>query len=107
MKEIFCLAEHRRGELRAISFEVLSKARQLGEQLAPNNSHTVRRKGRRACQEAFVICRQSYGAGRRRLGEFNQALYQRILCPLIKEQKPVAFVMDIGFRHGIWPFTCR
>lgn len=94
MKEIFCLAEHRRGELRAVSFEVLSKARQLGKQLGAEVVAIL--LGAKVSEFAKKL--SSYAdrvmvLDDERLREFNQAQYQRILCPLIKEQNPVAVMM--------------
>ncbi len=45
MKEIIILAEHRRGELRDVTWEVVSKGRQLAENLGAETAVALLGKG--------------------------------------------------------------
>ena len=94
MRDIYCLAEHRRGELRAVSLEVLSKARQLAEGLSAGvvavllgNQVGEFAKKLALHADRVVVVEDD------RLREFNQAEYQSVLCPIIKEHAPLAVMM--------------
>lgn len=95
MKEILVVAEHRRGEIRDITWEMLGLARQLAGTLGAEvvvavlgrdvGSFAQDLAGR--AQRALVIQDDN-------LENFNSEVYQRILARLIKERRP--FLTLIG-----------
>jgi len=90
VKEILVVAEHRRGELREVTWEMLSKARQLGQSLGAEVSVALLGKGvsafaealRKACSKVFLIDDE-------RLECFNSETYQPVLANLFSERKPL------------------
>ncbi len=109
MSEIFVLVEHRRGEIRDITFEMLS----LGNQLASKNGATLTAiliandsvindtekfsDRLRNCANK-ILCIDDKGAE-----NFNSEIYQKILSSLLKEKKPLltlightAFGLDLA-----------
>jgi len=90
MKEIFVLAEHRMGELRDVTFEMLSKGRELAEKvnadlIAVLFGHDVRVFAERLAdqtEEVLVV-------DDLRLENFNAEAYQRVLSSLITKHKPL------------------
>ena len=99
MGDIFVVVEHRKGEVRDITFEMLSKA----DELCKANSHTLTSVVLGEKDEAFLkdIAQKSdkvivYEDDR--LKNFNSDYYKGILGFLILEQKP--FLTLIG--HTSW-----
>lgn len=104
MREIFVLAEHRRGELRDITFEMLSKGRVLATKA--NTSLTALLFGHDI--ESFV--EKLAGQAERvlivddaRLKDFNAERYQKVLSKLLTERNPLltlightAFGLDLA-----------
>ncbi len=104
MREIFCLAEHRRGELRPITLELLGKARGLAEKLEAQVSavlfgHNVDRFAEQLSSHAdkVLVVKDE------KLADFNQVAYQEVLSHLMREHEPVltmightAFGMDLA-----------
>lgn len=90
MKEILVVAEHRRGELREVTWEMLSKARQLAKSLGAGVSVALLGKGvtafaetlRKGCSKVFLIEDE-------RLEFFNSETYQPVLAHLLSERKPL------------------
>ena len=104
MAEIFCLAEHRRGELMSITFELLCAGRRLAEKLgaavcAVLLGHSVDKFAqqlRSHCERVVVIDDP-------KLANFNQIAYQKALAELIRDRRPVltmightAYGMDLA-----------
>ena len=104
MKEIFCLAEHRRGDLRAITLELLGKAEKLADKLDAEvsavllgyNVDSFAQQLSNHAKKVLVIEDE-------KLADFNQAAYQKVLSHLMNEHKPVitmightAFGMDLA-----------
>ncbi len=104
MKEIFVLVEHRRGEIRDITFEMLSGCRKIASQLGAEVSalllgHDVgdfAERIRNYAERVIVVDDE-------KLEIFNAEKYQRVLSELIKERKPVltlightSFGMDLA-----------
>jgi len=89
MNEIIVLAEHRRGELRDVTWEMLSKGRQLGEILGAEVSVALLGKGVNNLAEALkpkatrVLLVED-----ERLEFFNTETYEKVLIQLITERKP-------------------
>jgi len=99
MGEIFVLMEHRQGELRDISYEMLWKA----DELCKGLSHTLTAVAMVGKDEPFI----EEIAGRadkvvvvedQRLDEFNTDLYKAVLLSLIQEHKPYMVLMP----HSPW-----
>ena len=90
MRKIFVLAEHRMGELRDVTFEMLSKGRELAEKvnadlIAVLFGHDVRVFAERLAdqtEEVLVV-------DDLRLENFNAEAYQRVLSSLITKHKPL------------------
>lgn len=104
MSQIFVLVEHRRGEIRDITFEMLS----LGRQLAQKNGtsltavlladHTEKFTGRLKNYVDTILCIDEEKAK-----NFNSAVYQKILASLLRHKKPLltlightAFGLDLA-----------
>ncbi len=90
MTEIFVLAEHRKGELRDITFELLSKARDLNQKLAAEITvvllgHGVAELAKKLAPHAHrVLIIDDV-----KLTHFDAEAYQKILSHLIIESKPL------------------
>ena len=90
MTELFVLAEHRRGELRDITFEMLTKGRELSQKTnldltAVLLGHNVKEFAKRLSDNAKKVLIVDDA----RLGEFNAEAYQKVLSHLISERKPL------------------
>lgn len=90
MKEIFVLAEHRQGQLRDITFEMLTKGKELAEKT--NTELTAVLLGKDVKEHAKLLS----GYAKRvllvedaKLESFNSEAYQKVLSSLIKERKPL------------------
>jgi electron transfer flavoprotein alpha subunit len=94
MTGIFVLAEHRQGQLRDITFEMLTKARELAEKtnaepVAVILGKDVREHAKNLAEHAKKILLVEDA----RLENFNSEAYQRVLSHLIKEHKPVLSII--------------
>lgn len=104
MSEILILAEHRKGELRDVTFELLAKGRQLAEASGAELVAVV--LGRNVDNFASSIA--SYAdrvlvVDDEGLRDFNSDAYQTVLAQLISERKPAltlighsAFGLDLA-----------
>jgi electron transfer flavoprotein alpha subunit len=89
MKEIFVLAEHRMGELRDVTLEMLSRGRQLAEDsgaqlVAGLLGHEVKPFSetlKKWAHQVLLIDDE-------KLTNFNADAYQRVLAPMLKERAP-------------------
>lgn len=90
MKEIIVIAEHRRGELRDVTWEMLSKGRQLSEAISGEVSVALLGKEVKGLAEALrpkanrVLLIEDD-----RLEHYNAETYERVLTQLITERKPM------------------
>jgi electron transfer flavoprotein alpha subunit len=89
MKEIFVLAEHRRGEIRDVTFEMLTKGRELSKKTnmdltAVLLGHNVKEFAKRLADQAKRVLIVDDA----RLQNFNAEAYQKVLLHLISERKP-------------------
>jgi len=89
MKELFVLAEHRQGELRDVTFEMLSKGREISQRINADLTavllgHSVKEFARRLANHAKKVLIVDDA----RLENFNAENYQRVLSHLISERKP-------------------
>jgi electron transfer flavoprotein alpha subunit len=90
MKEILVLAEHRLGELRDVTWEMLSKGRELGEKIGAEVNVALLGKGitplaetlKQKASKVFLIEDE-------RLEYFNSEVYEKVLAQLITERKPI------------------
>ena len=90
MREIFVLAEHRRGELRDITFEMLTKGRELAQKT--NLELTAVILGKNVKEYAKKLAEHTNRVlvvEDEKLEHFNSDAYQKVLSNLIKERKPL------------------
>ena len=90
MTELFVLAEHRRGELRDVTFEMLTKGRELSQKIDADLTavllgHNVKEFAKRLADHA----RKVLTVDDAKLGDFNAEAYQKVLSHLISERKPL------------------
>ncbi|MEM1590065.1 MAG: electron transfer flavoprotein subunit alpha/FixB family protein [Candidatus Bathyarchaeia archaeon] len=94
MTEIFVLAEHRQGQLRDITFEMLTKAREIAEKT--NSSLTAVLLGNNVMEHAKVLAEYSHKVlliEDCKLENFNSDAYQKVLSHLIGERKPMLTII--------------
>jgi len=90
MKEIMIVAEHRRGELRDVTWEMISKGRQLSEAIHGELSVALLGKGVKPLAEALqprvnrILLIEDD-----RLEYYNSETYEKVLTQLITERKPL------------------
>jgi electron transfer flavoprotein alpha subunit len=89
MGDVFVLAEHRRGEPREVTLEMLGKGRGLAEQMGGSLKAVLLGYG----VETFVgeLANQAHEVlvvEDERLENFNSELYQKVLVSLLTERKP-------------------
>ena len=90
MKEILVVAEHRQGQWRDITFEMLSKGRQLAESFGSEVHAVVLGKGVANLTEALnSMAHRVLLVEDERLEVFNSETYQTVLAHLITERKPL------------------
>ena len=95
MKEIIVIAEHRRGELRDVTWEMLSKGRQLAESTSAELGVALLGKGVNPLAEALKPkVKRVLLIEDPRLEAFNPETYKKVLIQLITERKP--FLTLIG-----------
>lgn len=90
MKELFVLTEHRRGELRDVTFEMLTKGRELSQKInvdltAVLLGHNVKEFAKSLADQAKRVLIVDDA----RLENFNAEAYQKVLSHLISERKPL------------------
>ncbi len=95
MKEIIVVAEHRRGELRDVTWEMLSMGRRLAEVLGADIEVALLGKGMNPFVEALKPkAKRVFVIEDPRLEAFNAETYNKVLTQLITERKP--FLTLIG-----------
>jgi electron transfer flavoprotein alpha subunit len=90
MKEIFVLAEHRQGQMRDITFEMLTKGKELAEKT--NTDLTAILLGKNGKEHAKVLsgyAKKVLLVEDAKLENFNSEAYQKVLSNIIKEHKPL------------------
>jgi len=92
--EIFVLAEHRQGQIRDITFEMLMKGRELAEKTGSVLTAVLFGKdgGERAKRLAEYAGRVLLVEDSK-LENFNSAAYQRVLSSLVSERKPLLIMI--------------
>ncbi|MGD8505506.1 MAG: electron transfer flavoprotein subunit alpha/FixB family protein [Candidatus Bathyarchaeota archaeon] len=89
MSEVFVLTEHRQGQIRDITFEMLTKGRKLAEKT--NAELTVVLLGKDVKNHAKTLsdfAKKVLHVEDAKLENFNSDTYQKVLSHLIKEHKP-------------------
>ena len=95
MNEIIVLAEHRQGELRDVTWEMLSKGRQLAETLGAEIGVALLGKGVKNLAEALKPkAHRVFLVEDDRLEFYNSETYEKVLIQLITERRP--FLTLIG-----------
>jgi electron transfer flavoprotein alpha subunit len=90
MGEIFVLAEHRQGQIRDITFEMLTKGRELAGKT--NTELTALLLGKDVKNQAKTLtdyARRVLLVEDEKLENFNSEAYKKVLSSLIKEHKPL------------------
>lgn len=90
MKDIFVLTEHRRGQIRDITFEMLTKGRELADQA--NTDLTAVLLGDHVDEFAGIFSKHASKVlvvEDPKLENFNPEAYQQVLSSLIKEHSPL------------------
>ena len=89
MGEIFVLAEHRQGELRDVTFEMLGKGRELAAAMnAPLAAVLLGHNVDGFATELAKHANQVLVIADERLEHFNSEGYQQVLAHVIAERKP-------------------
>jgi electron transfer flavoprotein alpha subunit len=95
VKEIIVLAEHRKGELRDVTWEMLSKGRQLAESAGADLGVALFGKGMNHLAEALKPkANKIFLIEDERLEFYNSETYEKVLTQLMTERKP--FLTLIG-----------
>ena len=90
MTEIFVLAEHRQGQIRDITFEALTKAREFAEKTnADLNAILLGKDVKEHAKTLSEYARKVIVVEDDKLNNFNSEAYQKVLSNLIKERKPL------------------
>ena len=104
MREIFVVAEHRQGQVRDVTFEMLTKGRELAEKTNADLTailfgHNVKDYAKTLSEYAERVLFVDDA----KLENFNSEAYQKVLSHLIKERKPLltlightSFGMDLA-----------
>ena len=89
MKEIIVVAEHRRGELRDVTWEMVSKSRQLGESIGAEIGIALLGKNVAPLAEALKSkADRVFLIEDERLQAYNSETYGKVLTQLLTETKP-------------------
>ncbi len=99
MSDILVIAEHRNGEIREITFEMLQKAVELGRELSLNVTAVLLAAPGESFAEALTKqCDRVMVFEDERLKTYNSDLYSGILAAFVKEQRPFLTLMG----HTSW-----
>ena len=89
MPRIFVLAEHRQGTIRDITYEMLTKARDLAQQTSAElTAIIIGKNARELAKNLTAYANSILVVEDARLENFNSQAYKLILSKLIKEQNP-------------------
>jgi electron transfer flavoprotein alpha subunit len=90
MPEIFVLAEHRQGQIRDITYEMLTKARETAEKANMELIAVILGKDVKEKAKALAdYARKVLVVEDAKLENFNSDAYQKVLTNLINENKPI------------------
>ncbi|MEM3566883.1 MAG: electron transfer flavoprotein subunit alpha/FixB family protein [Candidatus Bathyarchaeia archaeon] len=89
MAELFVLAEHRQGQMRDTTFEMLTKAREMAEKTGAELTAVLLGKGvKEHAKTLSEYAKKVLLVEDAKLENFNSDAYQKVLATLIKEHKP-------------------
>jgi electron transfer flavoprotein alpha subunit len=89
MREILVLAEHRKGELRDITWEMISKGRELAQGMGGETHVALLGKGVNHFAEAIKSkANKVFLVEDEKLDVYNSETYQNVLARLLTEKKP-------------------
>jgi electron transfer flavoprotein alpha subunit len=94
MAKLFVLAEHRQGQVRDITFEMLTKGREIAEKTGAELTAVI--VGKNVKEQAKNLAEYAKNVlviEESRLENFNSEGYGRILSTLIAEHKPMLVLM--------------
>lgn len=90
MKEVFVLAEHRRGQIREITYEMLTKGKEIAEKTGSELVAVLFGKDVKEYAKSLAeYARRVLLVEDSRLADFNSEAYQKTLSTLIRERKPL------------------
>ncbi len=90
MAGILVLAEHRLGQIRDITYEMLTKGREIAEKI--NTEQIAVILGRNIKEKAKTLCEYAekvFVVEDEKLENFNSDAYQKVLMKLLREEKPI------------------
>src|SRR4030067_1471949 len=94
MPEILVLADHRQGEIRDVTYEMLTKAREIATKIGADVTALLlgkdvkdHAKGLAEYAKSVLLVEDA------RLENFNSEAYRKILAKLIAERKPILVMM--------------
>jgi electron transfer flavoprotein alpha subunit len=94
MAEMFVLAEHRQGQLRDITFEMLTKARELAEKTNADLTAVLLGKNvREHAKNLAEYAKRVLLVEDDKLEHFNSDAYQKVLSHIFKERKPILTII--------------
>jgi len=94
MAKIFVLAEHRQGQLRDITYEMLTKAREIAEKTNAELTAIVLGKNAKELAKPLTeYAKTVIAVEDAKLENFNSEAYKRILANLITQHKPTLVMM--------------
>jgi electron transfer flavoprotein alpha subunit len=89
MAELFVLAEHRQGQIRDITFEMLTKAREMAEKTGAELTAVLLGKDvKELAKTLSEYSKKVLLVDDTKLENFNSDAYQKVLATLIKEHRP-------------------
>jgi len=90
MREIFVLVEHRQGQIRDITFEMLTKGKELAEKTDAALTAVLLGKAIKEHAKTFTeYAKKVLLVEDAKLENFNSEAYQKVLLNLINEHKPL------------------
>jgi len=90
MTEIFVLTEHRQGQIRDITFEMLTKAKEIAEKTNTEPTAVILGKDIKEKTKTLAeYAKKVLLVEDAKLENFNSDTYQKVLSKLIKEHKPL------------------
>ncbi|MCS7114869.1 MAG: electron transfer flavoprotein subunit alpha/FixB family protein [Nitrososphaerota archaeon] len=90
MAEVFVLAEHRQGQIREITFEMLSKGLEIAQKIGAELSAVLLGKDVKGHAEALAnYASKVLLVQDATLADFNSEVYQRVLSKIMMEHKPI------------------
>lgn len=94
MAKIFVLAEHRQGQLRDITFEMLTKAREIAEKTGAELTAVVLGKNAKELAKPLAeYAKTIIAVEDAKLENFNSEAYKKVLTTLIQQHKPALVLM--------------